>query len=221
MGQIMEKCMLISPGDARLGEALTDQADKYGYNVIATVDHEVDNEPDKLSPLYLTWNRRSFLSARNAVVAGINAFKSIETAIIIHESVQDAKPLHELAPVSIDQTVDFSTKGHMFMLRELLAFFVRQGSGNLAMVYYLPGDFTQLPLCAASSGAFRDTVDALSTLYQNEDITINGFESGRDQPTAFAHFIFQTLHGKAAQAGGRWYRFGSSRRRGRSRASFE
>ena len=66
-------------------------------------------------------------------------------------------------------------KGYMFILRELLSFFVRQGSGKLAMVCYFPGDFTQLPLCAASSGAFRGTVDALSTLYQNENITINGF----------------------------------------------
>ena len=221
MGQLMEKCIFVTLGDGPLGEAVTDQADRIGYNIISAVEYKVDEETEGVSPLFLTWNRRSLMSARNAVIAGINAFDRIDTAIVIHESVQDEKPLHELAPVFIEQRVDLSTKGMFFMLRELLACFVRQGSGNLVLVHYAPGGFTQLPLCAASSGSFRGTFDALTTLYQNEDITINGFESTREQPAGFAHFIFQSLQGKAAHSHGRWFRYGSARRLAKSRTSRE
>ncbi|MBT3274908.1 MAG: hypothetical protein HN368_17270 [Spirochaetales bacterium] len=214
MGRNMEKCIFISPGDTILGRELTDRADKNGNQVISAVTEDLDLPEDKQdqSPLYCRWNRRSLLSARNAVLAGLNAFETIDTAIIIHETVQDENPIHELAPVIIEQSVDVLMKSHFFMLREILSVFVRRGGGTLALVHYSPGEYTQLPLCAASSSAFRSAADSLCTLYQNENIRINSFDCSKEKPEGFANYIFQTLTGKAAGSHGKWYHFGTAGR---------
>ena len=214
MGQLMETCVFIAPGDTPLGGALVEEADRNGYRVISTADkapEKAAEKPDQegqatSSSLTVQWTRRSLLSARNAVLAGLNASGRIDLSIIIHESVPDQKPTHELSPVDIERQIDSEQKGTLFLLRELLACFVRQKSGRLAMVHYSPGEFTALPLCAAAAAAFHGVADALFTLYQNEDMIINGFESTREEPDGFARHIFQTLEGKAVH--GKWYRFG-------------
>ena len=122
MGRNMEKCIFISPGDTMLGRELTEGADKNGDLVISAITQEPENpEPsDSQSPLLCLWNRRSLLSARNAVLAGLNTFDRIDTAVIIHEAVQDEKPIHELPPVLIEQSTDIHMKSQFFMLREIL-----------------------------------------------------------------------------------------------------
>jgi hypothetical protein len=232
MGQIMETCVFIAPGDTPLGGALAEEADKFGYRIISTTEQAAAAETateaaastaaqtadpldqDISSTLTVEWTRRSLLSARNAVLAGLNASGRIDLSIVIHESVPDQKPTHELAPVDIERQIDSTQKGSFYLLRELLACYVRQKSGRLAMVQYAPGEFTALPLCAAAAAAFRGATDALFTLYQNEDIIINGFESTREDPDGFARHIFQTLEAKAVH--GKWYRFGSIGRQPKS-----
>ena len=161
----------------------------------------------------------SLLSARKAVLTCINAFERLDTAVIIHETRQDERPVHELTPVAIEEYVDLAMKSTFFMLKEILARFVRQRSGVLALVNYIPEEYTLLPLCAASTAAFRASTDSLSTLYQNENIIINGFDCTRVPPERYGRFILQALAGKAGEVSGKWYRCGPTGRLPKSRVS--
>lgn len=207
--------VLVAPGDTALGRLLVKLIEAEGRGIIAAFEGEIpgtgEDEHDTLL-LQRKWNRRSLLSARNLVLEGLNALEEINVAIVIHECRQDERSIHELSPTSIERIIDDSVKGTFFLLRELMSYFVRKGTGTVAMVHYSPGDYTKLPLDAALSAGFYAATDSLSTLYQNEAITINGFECSRERPEEFAGYILQTLSGKAATTNGKWYRYGAMAR---------
>ncbi len=213
----MDKSMFITPGDTVIGGALAAEADVDGFAVALTTGERVAEAKRDTRPFLISYNGRSLVSARKAVLTCINTFQRLDTAVIIHEAYQDERPIHELTPVAIEKYVDSAMKNTFFMLREVIACFVRQRSGVLALVNYIPEDYTLLPLCAASTAAFRATVDSLSTLYQNENIVINGFECTRLPPERYVRFVLQALSGKAGETGGKWYRCGATRQLLKSR----
>ena len=215
----MDKNMFITPGDTLIGAALAARADTDGFRVASTTGGDIPESKEDTLPLTINWNGRSLLSARKAVLTCINAFERLDTAVIIHETRQDERPVHELTPVAIEEYVDLAMKSTFFMLKEILARFVRQRSGVLALVNYIPEEYTLLPLCAASTAAFRASTDSLSTLYQNENIIINGFDCTRVPPERYGRFILQALAGKAGEVSGKWYRCGPTGRLPKSRVS--
>ena len=217
--KIMDKSIFITPGDTALGAALAKDADIDGYGVASTSKNAVPDEKEEQFPLEISWNGRSLVSARKAVLTCLNAFERIDTAIIIHESRQEELPVHELTPVAIEEYIDLEIKSTFYMVREILACFVRQQSGILALVDYVPEEYTLLPLCAASTAAFRAAADSLSTLYQNENIAINGFESTHIPPERYSRFILQSIAGKAGETSGKWYRCGPTGRLPKPRSS--
>lgn len=218
-GRIMDKSIFITPGDTLIGAALAAEADIEGYRVASTANGDAGESKAESLPLVISYSSRSLVSARKALLTCINTFSRLDTAVIIHETHQDEQPVHELTPVAIEEYIDAAQKSTFFMLREILACFVRQRSGVLALVNYIPEEYTLLPLCAASAAAFRAAADSLSTLYQNENIIINGFDCTRVSPERYSRFILQALSGKAALAGGKWYRCGPTGRFHKSRTS--
>ena len=207
-----ETSVLIAPGDTALGRVLVNLEEDAGSRIVAAIEKDASSvreggDGDEPQRLDRKWNRRSLLSARNLVLQGLNTFGKIDKAILIHECRQDERSIHELSPTAIDRSIDESLKGIFFLLRELMSYFVRQGTGAVAMVHYSPGDYTKLPLDAAFSAAFHAATDSLCTLYQNEAITINGFECFRERPDDFGKFIRQSLAGRAASTKGKWYRY--------------
>ncbi len=215
----MDKRMFVTPGDSALGAALADAAIASGWRVASTVNGDVDEGYEDENRLVISCNNRSLLSARRAFLDCLNAFQGIDAAIVLHEVRQDERPVHELAPIAIEEYFDIGMKERFFVLREILSLFVRQRSGILAMVNYAPEDFTLLPLCAAAAGAFRAATDSLATLYQNENIIINGFDCTSESPERYSRFILEQLSGKAAELSGKWYHCGGAPRLSRSRKS--
>jgi hypothetical protein len=215
----MDKSIFITPGDTLLGSALAVKADTDGFRVASTTSGDVPEGKEDTLPLAINWNGRSLVSARKAILTCINAFEHLDTAVIIHETHQDEQPVHELTPVAIEEYLDMAMKSTFFMLKEILARFVRQRSGILALVNYIPEEYTLLPLCAASTAAFRAAADSLSMLYQNENIIINGFDCTRVPPERYSRFILQALAGKAGDVSGKWYRCGPTGRFQKPRAS--
>ncbi|MEW5817869.1 MAG: hypothetical protein AB1798_21055, partial [Spirochaetota bacterium] len=63
------------------------------------------------------------------------------------------------------------------------------------------------PLDAAIYGGFRELVQSLFTFYQDEPITIIGFEAKTSTPEDFADFIVKTIREKSGQTRSRWFRF--------------
>lgn len=215
----MDKSMFITPGNTTLGASLAIDADTDGYHVAATTADEIPDEREDHLPLLISWNGRSLVSARKAILTCLNTFERIDTAVIIHETRQEELPVHEMTPVAIEEYIDLEIKSAFYMVREILACFIRQQSGVLALVNYIPEEYTLLPLCAASTAAFRAATDSLSTLYQNENIVINGFECTHAPPERYSRFILHSISGKAGEISGKWYRCGPTGRLPKPRVS--
>lgn len=205
--------MLITPGDVSVGVALAESTVADGWKVALTVSDDIPaaEARERESPYLIQSNVGSLLSARKALLNGLNVLEGLDAAIVVHEAVQDERPVHELSPVAIERYIDNRLKSLFLMLREILSLFVRQGSGILAMVNYVPQESALLPLCSAATAAFRATTDSLVTLYQNEHIFINGFECTDGTPERFSRFMLPLLSGKAGETSGKWYRCGGSR----------
>ncbi|MBN1685437.1 MAG: hypothetical protein JW852_02225 [Spirochaetales bacterium] len=213
----MDKRMLIIPGDSDMSVALAEEASIDGWTVALTRRGKKPGAGQGKNPLIIGCNGRSFLSTRRSFIDCINAFGGLDAAIVLHEARQDERPVHELNPVAIEEYVDTEMKGHLFLLREVLSFFVRNRSGILAMVNYAPEDSTLLPLCAAATAAFHAVTDSIATLYQNENIVINGFDCSVESPQRYSRFILQQLSGRAGDVSGKWYRYGAAGRLSRPR----
>ena len=208
----MDRRVFITPGEVSIGTALTEEAEAAGWQVVSTVTEDVSAPENEEASNIIRRSGRSVLSARRTLLDCVNILHGIDVAMILHEAVQDKKPVHELSPVAIEEYVDTTIKDLVFILREVLSIFVSQGSGTLAMVSYVPDETTLLPLCAAVVSAFRGITDSLTTLYQNENIIINGFECVNESPERYSRFILQQLSGKAGETSGKWYRCGGAGR---------
>ena len=213
----MAETVLIAPADSPLGTALVEQATEQGLQVIAAVRPEEalskkdttgtdSNSEESARVLKLPWNRRSLLSARNLLLEGLNAFEDIEKAIILHIAEADAKPLHELPPVSIETVVDSRIKSPLFLIKALIQYYLRRKEGILAFALYEPASVPLTALAASASAGFKALVASLLGIYQNEDFTINGYTSHSEEPEGYATFILHSLTGRAKQTTGKWFR---------------
>ncbi len=207
----MAKRLLIAGKTTKLTDELVKQTRAAGYEVIATLDEEADDRAGSGTELrYVRWRRRSPLSARTVVLQSAGVDSEIDEALVVHSPDAAREPLHDLQSAVIEQAVDGSVKGPLFMLRELLGYFQKRGGGSLGLVLYQPDGELTAPLDASTAGGFQAVGGGLFTYYRNEPVTLRGFSSTEEQPAEFAEFIVTTLlEGKGA---GKWNRFSSRSR---------
>jgi NAD(P)-dependent dehydrogenase (short-subunit alcohol dehydrogenase family) len=206
----MQKRVLITGKTTKLGTMLVDSFLSLGYQVVATVRQEDepagDSSPDT-NLLTCSWNRRSPLAAKNVLISGINHFGGIDEAIIIFPMDGENRPLHELPSAAIEAAIDGQIKSQLFMIKEVLSYFQREGSGQISLIRYDAGSETLPPLDALASGSFRSLTRTLFSFYQNEVVQINGFESTSADRKGFVDFIIKTLEEKARGNHGKVYRY--------------
>ena len=81
----------------------------------------------------LEWNRRSPVSARTVVLSTVNAFETLDEAVILEPRLPAGSPLHESASADIERAFD-DAKGPVFLARELLRSFLAYGGGIMSFV---------------------------------------------------------------------------------------
>jgi hypothetical protein len=62
------------------------------------------------------------------------------------------------------------------------------------------------PLDAAAAGSFRSLSESVFTYYENEPITVNGFESQSSKYAEFARYVISTNRDRGSRTHGKWYR---------------
>jgi NAD(P)-dependent dehydrogenase (short-subunit alcohol dehydrogenase family) len=202
----MGKSLLIAGKNSKLTDELVREARAAGYEVTATLDEQAEDRSDYEGQLrWVRWRRRSPLSARTVVLQAAGFTDGIDAAIVVHSPDAAREPLHELQSATLEQAVDGSVKGPLFMLRELLGHFQKKGGGSLSLVLYQPDGEVTAPLDACTAGSFQAVAGGLFTYYRNEPVTLRGFSAGEPQPAEFAAYVIGTIdEGKGA---GKWNRF--------------
>lgn len=203
----MGKAVLVTEGDSPLGAALVRLFRAKGFSVVTTTPvggegaGRIKSEDD--AHLVVPWNRRSPLSARNVLLAALNAVDALDEILILEAPCPSANALPEAASAEIERSFD-EAKGPVFLAREVLSYFPPRKRGLLAMVSF-PSAGSDTAVQAAMREGFRGFASSLMTSQNGTGIIVNGFQSSGAGVEEFAEFIDRTLDEKARKISGHWF----------------
>jgi NAD(P)-dependent dehydrogenase (short-subunit alcohol dehydrogenase family) len=216
----MGRIILITEAETPLGADLVRLFMAKGDRVAAAVgvgssagEGRAPAEQRAKPSLSIAWNRRSPVSARNLLLATLNAFDDLDEALILEPS-GPATPLDRCSAAEVDKAFD-DARGIVFLVRELLAHFKARGRGVLSMV----GSGARSPDQGGSAvghavrEAFRGFASALFASHplgaslgvSSGAVFLNGFDGNGTGPEEYSSFIERTLEEKARKITGRWF----------------
>ena len=206
----MERIVLVSDADTPLGRELVRLFAARGHQVAALVsDARSPDFPGTAgrAPLVVPWSRRSPAGARAAVRSALNRFGVLEEAVVPGPQPAFAALPHQLASLDIERSLDDGLKGPIFLVRELLAIFLRRGQGVLSLVCFSErrdddtGPAMDLAVHEGWQGFAAGTLDA----YAEKSVFVNGFKAAGVAPDEAAAFVDRSLEEKARKVTGRWF----------------
>ena len=209
----MKPTMLITGGDSPLGNSIIQKALADGFNVIATApsissqgQRAGGDKGQSESLMLVPWNRISPVSARNVVLRAVGSYAAIDQAIVVHSLTNERKPLHELALNQLQEIVDVQLKSHLFLIKEILAHFLKRKSGVLSLVVEgaVRGELPTMD--ALVTEGFVSLINSLMASYQNDPIAVIGFDAQPSEPKDYASFILSALAHDPHP--GKWLHFG-------------
>lgn len=175
-----------------------------GRELLVTRSGHMDlGDVDEDTTSVISWNRRSALSARSVVLHATNVFGTVDEAIVIFAPTEESATFHESSIVSIEDRIDAEVKGYVYILREVLAQMMKQGSGRLALMMHHPPEDLLTPLEATAVGSFASLTNSLAHYYQNEPIMIDRLRSHSDDVAGYAAFALDRLDALADAESGR------------------
>jgi hypothetical protein len=205
----MEKACLVTGKPGPLFGEIVRTAVGRGRNMLVTRSGHMgldDSVPESVETI--AWNRRSALSARSVLMHAINTFGRLDEAIVVYSPAEDLAPFHESSIVGIEDRVDAEIKGYLFILREILAQFVRQGHGRLALVFSEPADPVRSPLESSGAGSFVSLADSLDRVYSSEELSVVRCHSDGHDTAGFADLVLDRLDARPERRS-RWHHFAS------------
>ncbi len=220
----MQRSVLITDGDTPLGAELVRLFSARGFRVVTTTVWETAR-PDSgqagakaadpparstapaLGVVSIPWNRRSPVSAQNLLLSALNALGAIDEALVLDASDVPGAPVHELSAADVEKAFDFSLKPPVFLVRELLSYFMKRREGVLAFVSFCarPESDPSPALERAVREGFKGFASSILSSYPEAGFFVNAFQSFGAGPQEFAPFIEKTLEEKARKISGRWF----------------
>lgn len=209
----MEPGVLIAGKPSPFLNELIEEALKRSYFVIASRETGVDEESslDSLEGerlVYLPWQRRSLISARGLLLRAEQEREGLDSILVVASPEGVHSPLHQTESVQIEERIDESLKGYLFLVKESLAYLIRRGEGRFTFVLYDGGAEIMAPLDAAIRSALTGLMESLFEFYASEPIELSALHAGSAETGEMAQWILDTMKGPHAKREGRWVRYG-------------
>ncbi|MDC7124398.1 MAG: hypothetical protein PQJ46_02445 [Spirochaetales bacterium] len=160
--------------------------------------------------LEILWNKRSPLSARNAILTILNKYSCLNEAIIIYQPGFFNKTFHEMSSAVYDLQIDRWIKGYSYLLKEIIQLYIKQKEGRLSFILDKGGVTTLTPLENAIYNYLKILLKDLSVLYQNEPFQIFCFESETPKREEFLLFYDKVINDSKFTPG-KIHRFGEKK----------
>ena len=209
-GDGMARTVLITDGDTALGGELVRLLCTPECRVVTSVPAESpgkDYPSIPKSAVLVPWNRRSSASARNLVVSALNSCGRIDDAIVLDVPRASPLPVQDLPASEIERAFDLGLKPALFLVRELLSYFLQEKRGVLALASFStrPQESFTPALERSVREAFK--AFAVSTIAgaAESGICANAYQSYGATPEEFALFIDRTLQEKGRKLSGKWF----------------
>ena len=171
----------------------------------ASADPSQQPSSEKAKPA-VVWNKRSPLSARNAILTAVNEYGRVDEAVLCIEASDTAKTFHELSTPMYDLQIDRIIKGYGYLIKELIQLFIKQNGGRLLILIDNGGRTHMPPVDSAIFSYIRSLSRSLSSLYQNEAFRIYCFESESSRTDDFISYVFKTAD-ESRFSPGKLYKF--------------
>ena len=238
----MEKVVLITDADTPLGYEIAKKYIASGIRLIAASgsDEKIESFSSMGSEMYLQvkWSRRSPISARNLILAGLNHFKRIDDAVILQtpyaglyrgsgketgksapavspeDTVRTAgagrRRFSDIQFADIESVLDTWVKGNLFLIKELTRY--RTGRMEEEMgsgIALVQYSEVNVSDFTPLEALILNGFESFIKTVSGADVRINGFSSANTVITEYADFIFRTLQEKSVRFNGRIFRFQS------------
>jgi hypothetical protein len=159
----------------------------------------------------LSWNPASPISARTVLLAAENRLGQINDCVLVCSPPTVYRPPDGLAPEEIEILVDDHIKGWFFLIRELVLYFRRSGSGTLSFVASetkagktIHSDLLG-PSAAFCFANYAGAVLASSADEPFQAMGFSGFETS--EKSQFASWLFKMIDESSKRNSGRWNKY--------------
>lgn len=207
----MAKTFLVTGTPSKLTVDMAHECLAAKHNVMLTIEPgtEAPAIPAGLEENlhYVEWNRRSPISARFVLLQALNQGIAIDHAVVVWTPRLDRTVFHEDNAAVIEERIDYDIKGFLFMVKELLLHFQKQGSGTITFVVQNTGPDVLSPGDALSLKGLDGLVESLFTYYSREAFALRGVQTRVAQNRQVAEFVLGLVTEDTAKTRGKWNRY--------------
>lgn len=199
----MGKTILVTGKEGFLGNEISQHFLGQGFQVAASVPPRKESFPSVDQDhrlLQFPWTRRSAVAAKNFVLQTLQEFDALDEAWIIITPEREAFGLAELAPMALDEGLDTTVKGTVYLVRELLQRQANHPHLVLRFVFYDEDPSALPPVAALHYQGLRGLVTALLHQARKRNLSVWAYETLVPRPEEYLAYI---LHSKTPQPG-RW-----------------
>ena len=216
----MTRGILIAGDESSLFSAVAAEAvtrvDSFAIAMIPNRFHMSDGGlkteiPERAIPL--SWNPARSISARTLVFAAENRMEHIHDAILICSPPAIYKNAETLVPEEIEILVNDHIKGWFLLIRELVHYFRRVGTGSLSLVEdgitkHRDKNYQVDILGQAATASFRAFGQGILASSQNEPFNVMGFTgSEKEAKEKIAAWLFKIIDQNTKKDSGRWHKY--------------
>ena len=201
---------MVTGKEGFLGNEISQHFLNQGWQVSASVSPRTDTLPTmdhERRLLLFPWSRRSAVAAKNFVLRTLQEFETLDEAWLVITPEREALGLAEMAPLALDESLDGTVKGLLYLIRELLQRQAVQPKLVLRFVFYEEDPVTLPPLAALHYQGLKGLVSALLAQARKRHLTVWAYESLVPRAPEYASYL---LNSKTLQPG-RWNMFGEKK----------
>ena len=204
----MKRKILITGFDSGLKAKLVKLFLDGGYKVAATVNTQsIKTNSNNSNFIEIPWNNRSPLSAKDIILECQNKMEGFDDALTIFSSQQNNRPIHEISSADIENAIDSGLKGNLFVLKEIILYFQKIGSGNISLINDIEHSEILAPLYAVETGGLLTLAKSLFASYQNEQLAINSYRSNSEELGDYAEYIYKNITERTKPVHGKIFKF--------------
>jgi hypothetical protein len=199
----MGKTILVTGKEGFLGSEISQHFLNLGCRVAVSVPPRKEAFPSvdqDRTLLQFPWTRRSAVAAKNFVLQSLQEFESIDEAWVVITPEREAFGLAEMAPLALDEGLDTTLKGTLYLVRELLQHQAAHPSMVLRLVFFDEDPATLPPLAAIQYQGLRGLATSLLLQSRKRHLPLWAYES---QVPRIDDYLSYLLTSKTTQPG-RW-----------------
>ena len=189
----MEKTILVTGKDTFLGNEISKFFLGQGARVgVSITPRNQDSHPSLEQDerlLTVPWYRRSSISAKNLVLQTVNQLGPLDEAWIIFTQEHEKTALGETSASVLEESLDESLKGLVFLTRELLLAQAARPEFRLIFVFFDEDRLELDPLCALQYEGAKAFVSSVLANARRKNHLIWAYEAAHPQADAFAQFV--------------------------------